>query len=222
MADQEMTSQGPAKRGKHHEARLIPGVDGERIFGFPNTIITKLRYCTFLTLSAGTGTVASNVYAANGTFDPDITGVGHQPLYRDNYAALYDQYTVIGSKITATFLSNTPGQGMIVGIVGDDDSSTTNNLETLMEQNNSISAMVGAPGAPPVTLSQTFEPNMAFGVDAIDDGASATAVGSNPTEIWCYKVYAISQDATTATSCVIKVEIDYTVKFAELQTPTQN
>lgn len=222
MSNMEVSEQGPAKRGKHHEARLIPGVDGERIFGFPNTIITKIRYCTFLTLSAGTGSVASNVYAANGTFDPDITGVGHQPLYRDNFAALYDQYTVIGSKIKVTFLSNTVDQGMFVGIVGDDDTATTNNLETLMEQNNSISTMVGAPGAPPVTLTQTFEPNTAFGVDAIDDGASATAVGSNPTELWCYKVWAIAQDTTTATSCVIKVEIDYTVKFSELQTPVQN
>lgn len=223
MANIIMDSEGgDGKRGKHHEAHMIPGVDGSRIFGFPNTILTKLRYCTFVTLTAGTGSVASNLYAANGIFDPDITNVGHQPLYRDNYASIYDQYVVVGSKIKVTFISGTENLGNFIGITGDDDSTVTNNLETLMEQNNSVSAMVGAPGAQPYVLEAYFEPNMCFGVDAVNDGSSATTVGANPTELWVYKVWAISQDATTSTSCVVKVEIDYTVKFAELQSPVQN
>jgi hypothetical protein len=82
--------------------------------------------------------------------------------------------------------------------------------------------MVGAAGAPPVILTQTFEPLADFGVDAKDDGASATAVGANPSELWCYKVWAFPADGVTLSHCYVKVEIDYTVKFSELQTPIQN
>lgn len=201
---------------------MIPGVDGKRIFGFPNSIITKLRYVTYINLSAAAGSVAGNVFAANGIWDPDLSGVGHQPLYRDNYASIYDQYTVIGSKITCTYTSTNATLGAYIGITGDDDSTVTGTLETLMEQNNSVSTMVGAAGAPPITLSQTFEPLEAFGVDTKDDGFSATTVGANPTELWCYKVWAINADISAISPIYCRVEIDYTVKFAELQSPVQN
>lgn len=213
---------GHTKRGKHHEAQLIPGVDGHRIFGFPNSIITKLRYCTIVDLSSGAGAVAGNTFAANGIFDPDITGGGHQPLYRDNFGTLYDQYVVIGSKIKVTFAAGTGTLPFIVGITGDDDSTVSGTLETLMEQNNSISTVCGAVGAPPVVLTQTFEPLEMFGVDAKDDGSSATVVSANPTELWTYRIWSIPADLTTAGHCYAKVEIDYTVKFTELSTPVQN
>lgn len=206
------------------EARLIPGLSrrGGGVFGFPNTIITKLRYCTFLDLSGTAGTVISNVFAANGCFDPDITGVGHQPLFYDNFTAVYDQYSVLGSKIKVTYQSSSTTLGHIIGITGDDDATTSSNLETLMEQSNSVSAMVGAAGSPPVTLSNVFDPVTCFGVAVKDDGYSATAINANPTELWTYKVWAIPADAATLSHCYVKIEIDYTVKFTELKTPVQN
>ena len=39
----------------------------------------------------------------NSLFDPDQTGTGHQPYYFDQFAALYNRYTVLGSKLTAEF-----------------------------------------------------------------------------------------------------------------------
>lgn len=221
----------PVKRSKRRsfksrrprgEARLIRGVRPPSTFGFPNTLITKLRYATFLDLTATGGSVAANVYAANGIFDPDITGVGHQPLYRDNYAAIYDQYVVLGSKIIVTYLSSVTTLGHYIGIVGDDDATTSTNLETLMEQNNGVSTLVGGAGAPPKTLVKTFSPLDAFGVDVKDDGSSSTAVGTNPAELFCYKVWACPADVTTLSHCYVKVEIVYVVKFTELQTPAQN
>lgn len=210
------------KRAKTHEAQLIPGVDGRRIFGFPNSIITKMRYCTSVPLTGTSGARGLNTFAANGIFDCDITNTGHQPMYRDTYASIYDQYTVIGSKITVTFLPRTAGICTIVGITGDDDTAISSNVETLMEQNNSVTAGMGPPGSPVVTLSSTFEPLMAFGVDTKDDGFSATSVGSNPTEVFMFAVWAASASLGDTIVCDAKVEIEYTVKFAELQTPVQN
>ena len=47
---------GPAK-AKMHEAQMIPGVDGYRVFGFPNSIITKLRYCDQFRVTSTAGAV---------------------------------------------------------------------------------------------------------------------------------------------------------------------
>lgn len=207
-------------RARKAEARMLRGL-GRNVFGFPDTMTTRLRYSTYLTLTGGIGVVSGNVYAANGIFDPDITGIGHQPLYRDVYAGIYDQYVVLGSKIVVRY-SPLTAVPCIVGINGDDDSSTTANLETLLEQSNGVHCTTGALGAEPSTLVNTFSPLKNFGVAVKDDGSSATPQSSNPSELWCYKVWAISADAITATSCVVQVDIEYTVKFTELITPVQN
>jgi len=208
-------------RKKRGEARMVLGLNPST-FGFPNTIVTKLRYCTFLDLTAAAGVVAQNIFNANSIFDPDNTGVGHQPLYRDNFANIYDQYVVLGSRIKVTFVSSSTTLGHYIGITGDDDNTTSSNLETLMEQNNSVHSMIGASSAPPGYLTATFSPLSKFGVAAKDDGSSATAMGANPTELWCWKVWALPSDAATTSHCYCKVEIDYTVKFTELSTQTQN
>lgn len=217
---QSQTDSGQdAKKRKLHEAHIIPGLQEGRIYGFPNTIVTKLRYADSFTKQSTLGSIAYNTFNANSIFDPDQTGVGHQPMYRDQWAAIYDQYVVIGSKITVHFAV----QGLfnfVVGITGDDDLNFPTALSDKMEQNNSVWTVTGGMGSQPTTLTMTFEPNMCFGVDAKSDGASATAVGSNPTELWCFGVWAHTMDATNTAKIDFTVEIEYTVKFSELLTPS--
>lgn len=89
-----------AKKRKLHEAQLIPGLSPGKQWGFPNSIITKLRYGSLIQLNSTTITpLARHLFRCNSCFDPDFTGVGHQPLYYDSYTAIYDQYVVIGAKI---------------------------------------------------------------------------------------------------------------------------
>lgn len=215
------TGQAASNKGSH-EAQLIPGIDGTKRFGFPNSIITKLRYCMYTGLTCTSGARGLNVFCANGIFDPDTTGVGHQPLYRDEYAAIYNNYVVLGSKITVTYLPRTSNECVLVGIVGDDDSTISTTIETLMEQSNAISAGMGPPGAPVVTLVSTFESLRDVGIDAKDDGAVLVSVGSNPGDTWKFGVWAAAANGTSTINVDIKVEIDYTVKFSQLKTPTQS
>lgn len=217
------TDESEAKRAKTHEAHMIPGVDGYRTFGFPNSIITKIRYIELYKLTSTTGSVASQVMAANGIYDPDVSGGGHQPMYHDYYAGIYNDYTVIGSRIKVTLTNTSSSHAVVWGINGDDDSSGSSTLTTHMEQNNSQWMQVGTAtgGHDTGTITANFEPLRDFGVATKDDGQSMTATGSNPSELWCYQIYAAAQDLGTAT-CEITVEVDYTVKFSELKTPVQN
>ncbi len=63
----------------------------------------KIAYCTYFftnTLDLGAATHVTHVYSANGAFDPDVSGGGHQSRGFDQYAALYEKYAVVSSKIT--------------------------------------------------------------------------------------------------------------------------
>lgn len=221
MADESMGSTAKKQKG-NSEAHIIPGVDGKLVYGFPNSIITKLRYCDVIQLTSTLGSIATNTFNANSIFDPDATGVGHQPLYRDQYFAIYDQYTVLGSKITVTFQPYQVDQAWVVGIVGDDDSSISSTLTTRMEQNNSVWRLIGTNDNGPYQLSLTYSPIKDIGVDVKNDGFSQTAMGSNPSELFCFAVWASEVNASLTGMCQVAVEIEYTVKFAELITPTQS
>lgn len=206
------------------EAQMIPGL-GPDVFGFPKTIITKLRYAEYLSLNVSTGALSSNTFSANGIFDPDITGIGHQPLYRDVYAGVYDNYVVIGSEMTATFITDTATRATLVGVCGDDNATFSTTATTRSEQNNSEQLWIGANtgGSIEKTLTVTYSPQKDLGVDAAGDGSFlATGVGANPADQWYFIVYA-QQFASVATQAVlVKVMIEYTVKFTKLSSQTQN
>lgn len=213
MGDHTETS-----KGNKHEAHLIPGLS-RKVWGFPNTIITKLRYCDYYTMTSTAGSVYYQVMLANSIFDPDVTGVGHQPMYRDTYAGIYDHYTVLGSKITVHFTNTSSTGTVIAGVRGDDDGTGSTTLTTIMEGNNGTWVQLGQNGSgqDTKTVTCTFEPLADFGVDAKDDGFSSTAVGSNPTEGFYYHIFAANTVAGTST-ILASIEIEYTVKFSELAT----
>lgn len=206
-----------AKKRKLHEAQLIPGLKPGVVYGFPNSIITTMRYCEAFTKTSTLGAIAFNTFNANSIYDPNETGVGHQPMYRDQWAGIYDQYVVIGSKITVHFASQDT-KNWVVGICGDDNSAFPPALTDKMEQNNSVYTMLGGNGDTR-TLTMTFEPQENLGIDAKADGASQTSVGSNPSELYCFGVWGHVIDATLTGKFDFTVEIEYTVKFSELQTP---
>lgn len=58
----------------------------------PQRFITKQKYSDVFTLTPGNSTYVFNL---NSVYDPNRTGVGHQPQGFDQLAALYNRYRVI-------------------------------------------------------------------------------------------------------------------------------
>lgn len=71
---------------------------------FPRTYRTKLRYYETTTLSPGASGVASEyIFRGNDLYDPNYTGVGHQPRGFDELIAFYDHFTVMNCTMSTTF-----------------------------------------------------------------------------------------------------------------------
>jgi hypothetical protein len=84
------------------------------LFPIHKVISGQIYYDYQKTLSGGVGSVPTNFYSANGLFDPDATGIGHQPIGFDQMMALYEQFTVLRAHIKVTFAS--AGEHARVGI----------------------------------------------------------------------------------------------------------
>lgn len=216
MADVVMSSQSDANKKRKHEAHMIPGL-GPLQFGMPNSIITKLRYCEPSWITSTSGGTSYSTFRANGIYDPDYINLGHQPMYRDAYANIYDYYTVLGSKITVKFLSRSTTVGFFVGIQGTDSTSPSTAVSTWMEQNNGVHDLIGNISSGSRTLFMTFGSEGNQGVDTEDDLSSLVPVGSDPGSAAAYyfNVLCAADDGNTATVAIL-IEIEYTVKFTNL------
>lgn len=126
--------------------------------GFPRQLKITHRYAESFDLTSTSGTVAYYNFKANGMYDPNTTGTGHQPLYFDELSGIYNHYMVVGSKITYTFgaMSATNGGARMAAFINDDNTQTPTNINNVVEQSSGSRVVVlpyGASYQPgPVTL----------------------------------------------------------------------
>lgn len=67
--------------------------------------ICKMKYSDTFQLTAAGGSVYR--FNLNSIFDPNRSGVGHQPYGRDQFATLYNRYRVFKATYTLTFFNST-------------------------------------------------------------------------------------------------------------------
>lgn len=67
--------------------------------GFAEQLRVKLVYEGLYQVTSTTGATVSWIFRGNDCNDPDYTGTGQQPLWYDQYAAIYETYRVHGSSI---------------------------------------------------------------------------------------------------------------------------
>ena len=99
--------------------------------GFPQQIKTKLRYSTRVEFTPTGTSVIQFQLRANGMFDPQVSLGGHQPRGFDEFMEAYDMYTVMGSKISASWMYegyNGPSLTSALGNLTQSVQTTTDNI----------------------------------------------------------------------------------------------
>lgn len=196
-----------------------------------------LRYCTklrfhkqfLLTNSATAGNVSTQLFSANGVFDPDLTSGATQPRGFDQLMALYKQCYVIGAKIhcTCTPSGSTSIPGFISGItLADDDSipTTLNDaLESRLTKYKHVVSTAATSGiASLVMKSSTKKFNAVNSI--IGNDAYASTTSANPTNNINFVVFQASDISTSIGSdtCHWNAVIDYLVVFTDPIRPAQS
>jgi len=203
---------------------VVPRIaTGNRLmFGFPPRLVTKLRYADTYNLTSSTGSLAKWVLSMNGLYDPDITGSGHQPLYFDTYAAIYNHYSVVSSKLTVSFANMYTATSAEVGVILNDDSTATGTYSTIREQSTGKSVLLAplSGGASVKTLTLNFDCKRDLGIDPYTSELYKTAVNTNATEDSDGIIWAAPTDTTSSGTVQAIVIIEYMVCWSELATPT--
>jgi len=204
--------------------------------GFPNQKTVRLRYVTEIGLNAGSGSIAVHQFRANSLYDPDKTGVGHQPSNFDPLMTMYDHYTVIGSKIKITPVTdnNVDRFPAYVGIYTADKSSlatmyATGGISNVFEQrrNNKFKHVTGEGGelSNPNNKSLTsyWSAKKFFGKPTktmIGNDLYRGSASTSPTENALWEVYAASVIANDPGQTQLLVEIEYIAVLTEAKMAT--
>lgn len=202
---------------KKAKAKPSLGVSSQRA----NTFKTILKYAENFSLNPGpAGVTAVRVFSANGLFDPDITGAGHQPVGFDQYMGLYGEYVVTKATMVAKFFNADTNEFVNCGIYETDLTSTNPDQRVYLENGRGVWDMAGRIGDfnNPLTLVKTINIRDAAGTNVITDPEYTGNDSSNPAEQQYFQVWAAPGNGTGDPGNVwVTVVISYEVMFRNMK-----
>lgn len=207
---------------KRSQRALAPlrGLSYKPMFPVAKGFRTQLRYNERgLSINPGAGGVTGvHVFSANSLFDPDRTGVGHQPAGFDEIMALYDHFTVHGAKITVDFHNDDATNPVLVGIAVRDANVTVADPRQYVENGLMDYTMLSNFGNWKDHTRITMHCDVAKYLgrkNLLSDPDVKGSASANPLEEAYFHVCVWALGAVDASTTTCAVTIDYDVTFHE-------
>jgi len=188
----------------------------------PGRFVVTLPYAEQFTLTTVSGVPGYTIYKANSCYDPDTTGVGHQPRGLDQYFNLYNHGRVLKSwfKITGSALSSNTEPVIFSAVCATNTTALATN--DIMESPRSRWTVIGlASGTSVKTLTMSHYPKESFNNFSGDEEIFTPAADVNYLTNYIFQVEnAAGSTATQAIRCCLTIW--YTVEFTDFSLPTQS
>lgn len=181
---------------------------------FPRKMRAVLRYSSTFNLEPGVGQTAHRIFRASSIYDPDLTGLGHQPYGHDTFQSIYNHYRVVKAVCKITSVE---GEGnAIFGLTITDDSTVNTTYDTVREVKPTKWLAVG-PANQAQSLTQTYDAMQAFG-PAMQERLVGS-FGINPDEGQYFDVWMQPANGSGGTAQLhsFVAAITYYVEFNELK-----
>lgn len=179
----------------------------------PETLNTTLTYSDSGRISSAL-TEAIQVWRLNSLYDPDLTGVGHQPMGFDQIMGIY-QYFRVNSVTVELIVRQRAAHGISVCMLPDVVGSATG-FDNSNESPRVVGPVITASNQPANMLTATWKPHEILGIpyqdyagDAIYNGTGA----ANPSSLAYWRFIVNSLDETTAIDCEYTVKISFRASF---------
>lgn len=163
-------------------------------------------------MDPGVGLPLHYLFRANSIFDPDQTGVGHQPYGHDTLQLMYNHYRVDRAVIVVQNASK--GANTIMGVTLTDDTTVSSSYDGVREIKGTRFAVL-TDSSNTQTIQQEYKRVGTFPTNGSDTGAN---YGANPTEEVYFDVWTEGNLVTNNTTAVaLLVNITYYVTSYELR-----
>lgn len=179
------------------------------------------------------GVVQVYYFTANGVYDPDVSGTGHQPVGFDQAMLFYEQYVVFRSKITVTFVSATAGAFIRCGVFLNPDTSNPT-IGQIMENGYMKSTFVGGASASGAGPGHHLMKQVSLACDSVAYFNSKTknlhmmrdvftgTSAANPSEQVYFGIFSFNAGGANDYTVAYDVELSYDVRFWEPRKVSQS
>lgn len=229
----------PAPKRKTYSRRRVTRRPRRSLYnvapsGMPRVRVARLRYVQRCSNETITTALFSLAFNANGPFQPNGAVTGgfthidpHQPMGFDQWAALFNNYVVKGSKITVTRvgceavtanLADQTEAGRFGIYVSDSSAPAYSRGTSYQEARKGMTKYVSNNQRTSQAVQAFYSPRRVYGIKDIKDnqqrlGASVT---TNPTELASYVLWMQFDNAPPVTTTwLFDVVIDYLIQFDE-------
>jgi hypothetical protein len=205
-----------AQQQKARQLNTVVSVPSVRL-GMPATFMATLRYCEYAAPNPGAGAFSRTVYTCNNAYDPNYTGVGHQPLGFDQLAAMYSHYTVMHSVITATMNVVAADAPSVQGILVSDQNDHAGPWPVVCEQGyKQVTFQMVGPATSalnPLRIGWNLKENM--NIKDPSNPSVCAPVSASPTDVQYYIVFiqAVDQSADLSGIAMV-ITVTYDVLFS--------
>lgn len=196
---------------------------------FPPSKYCKLRYSQLVVLTTGTAGVfgTEQVFNLNSLYDPDFSGLGHQPYGFDQMAALYRFYKVNGVLIQMSIFEPSNDDLVFGACVQPSTATTTitgNVLDTIQEQQTSLTRYVSNTGSQKAYIKQFFRINVIEGLTKLQfsDQDYAAEINANPYKTPYLRMAVGSSGANSGHTVKVMLTLTYYCKFNGIRTFSQS
>lgn len=181
--------------------------------GLPKRLRGTFRYAADFTQVLAAQFNATTQFSANGMTICALTLGSGQPLYFDQImGVLYNNYTVLSSKINVTLMS--VPTNVITTHVGVQDGTSVANVISTVDRGNTMSFISNAQ-SPPRSVQNEYNGWNTYGGALVSDSELLGTASANPTDAQVYNVTTIAI-TNISESFIYHVVIDYYVEFEQL------
>ena len=210
----------PAKRGKPRRK----GVGGNRqqlvnraLHPLPQRYITKQKYSTVFAISA-----LQNMYQfnLNSVFDPNRTGLGHQPYGFDQLAALYNRYRVISCSYVINVSS---ANNVRFAAIETNETPIVLSISDLIERPKAKWKIQPSSGAPQYLKGNCYIPSLVGRnkTEYMSDDRYQSQVTGSPAELGLLNIMCRQLDDTSA-DAFCTITLNYTVEYFDINQLAQS
>lgn len=196
--------------------------------GFPRKMLVKLRYNDVQQLtidtSGGALTRVVNYQYQTSLYDPDLTSLGHQPMYYDQLmqpASIYGKYRVYGIRYEFWFMNTNTNQLMPVCIYHSATSNvvTTTSWNLVEEQTGMRAVNVGPLNTKATYVRGYLDLAKTLGCtkrDVRTEDDFEAVYNANPARMGYLAVYASSFNASASNILNMRVRLTYYAELSSL------
>lgn len=177
-------------------------------------------------LNPAAGVPGVRIFRANGCFDPEASGAGHQPRGFDQLMALYEKYTVIKSTINVDFawrdeVAVTAKKQCTVGIsLMNDSTALLGNNFDYQEDGYTNYKCLAPSQTNAIRVSNSFTPSFLGHKNPLSENSLSGSVTADPLDQAFFHVFATptANEDTDVIGALVYVE--YVAILSDPQLPT--